>query len=221
MDDSTKDNIEPTPSKALQLVRRILNQAIDGVAPLSSASDLAEEYLIDQSYDDRDERVDALIRWEAAKNFTSGLLTGLGGVVTLPVTIPSALGASWIIQARMCGTIAAIYGHSLKEDRVRTLVVLAVIGDSGKEFLKELGIRIGKRVTAAAIDRIPGRVLVEINKRVGFRLLTKAGERGLVNFAKIVPVVGGVVGGSFDATMCVGVGKTAKRIFRTEKPSDA
>jgi uncharacterized protein (DUF697 family) len=217
MDDSTKDNIEPTPSKALQLVRRILNQAIDGVAPLSSASDLAEEYLIDQSYDDRDERVDALIRWEAAKNFTSGFLTGLGGVITLPVTIPSALGASWIIQARMCGAIAAIYGHSLNEDRVRTLVLLAVIGDSGKEILKELGIKIGRRVVAAAIDRIPGRVLVEINKRVGFRLLAKAGERGLVNFAKIVPVVGGVVGGSFDATMCVGVGKTAKRIFRTEK----
>jgi uncharacterized protein (DUF697 family) len=221
MDDSTKDHIEPTPSKALQLVRRVLNQAIDGVAPLSSAGDLAEEYVIDQSYDDRDERVDALIRWEAAKNFTSGFLTGLGGVVTLPVTIPSALGASWIIQARMCGAIAAIYGHSLKEDRVHTLVLLAVIGDSGKEILKDLGINIGRRVTAAAIDRIPGRVLVEINKRVGFRLLTKAGERGLVNFAKIVPVVGGVVGGSFDATMCVGVGKTAKRIFRTEKQSDA
>jgi hypothetical protein len=114
-----------------------------------------------------------------------------------------------------------IHGHSLKEDRVRTLVLLAVIGDSGKEILKDLGINIGRRVAAAAIDRIPGRVLVEINERVGFRLLTKAGERGLVNFAKIVPVVGGVVGGSFDATMCVGVGKTAKRIFRTEKQSDA
>ena len=157
MDDSTKDNIEPAPSKALQLVRRILHQAIDGVAPLSSASDLAAEYLIDQSYDNRDERVDALIRWEAAKNFTSGFLTGLGGVVTLPVTIPSALGASWIIQARMCGAIAAIYGHSLNEDRVRTLVLLAIIGDSGKEILKDLGIKTGRRVVAAAIDRIPGR----------------------------------------------------------------
>jgi hypothetical protein len=121
----------------------------------------------------------------------------------------------------MCGAIAAIYGHSLKEDQVRTLALLAMIGDSGKEIHKDLGIKIGRRVTAAAIDRIPGRVLAEINKRVGFRLLTKAGERSLVNFAKIVPVVGGVVGGSFDATMCVGVGKTAKRIFRTEKQSDA
>jgi ABC-type uncharacterized transport system permease subunit len=80
--------------------------------------------------------VDALIRWEAAKNFTSGFLTGLGGVVTLPVTIPSALGASWITQARMCGAIAAVYGHALKEDRVRTLVLLAMIGDSGKEILR-------------------------------------------------------------------------------------
>ena len=56
---------------------------------------------------------------------------------------------------------------------------------------------------------------------IGFRFLTKASERGLVNFAKIVPVVGGVVGGSFDATMCVGIGKTAKQIFRTDKQGDA
>jgi hypothetical protein len=121
----------------------------------------------------------------------------------------------------MCGAIAAIYGRSLKEDRVRTLVLLAMLGDSGKEILKDLGIKIGRRVIVAAIDRIPRRVLGQINKRVGFRLLTKAGERGLVNFTEIVPVVGGVVGGSFDAAMCVGVRKTAKRIFRTEKQSDA
>jgi uncharacterized protein (DUF697 family) len=159
---------------------------------------------------------------EALRNCPSlGCLTGLGSIVTLPVTVPSALGASWIIQARMCGAIAAIYGRSLKEDRVRTLVLLAMLGDSGKEILKDLGIKIGRRVIVAAIDRIPRRVLGQINKRVGFRLLTKAGERGLVNFTEIVPVVGGVVGGSFDAAMCVGVRKTAKRIFRTEKQSDA
>lgn len=207
-------NVEPNDSKVLHLVRRILDQAIEGLPPLSSASDLAKEYEIDASYEDANDRVDALIRWEAAKNFTSGFLTGLGGVITLPIAIPSALGASWIIQARLCGAIAAIYGHGLREDRVRTLVLLALAGDSAKEVLKEAGIVVGKRATVAAINQVSGKTLTRINQRVGFRLLTKAGEKGVINFTKMVPLLSGVIGGSFDATMCVGVGKTAKKIFR-------
>jgi len=64
------------------------------------------------------------------------------------------------------------------------------------------------------IERIPGKLLVEINKKIGFRLLTKAGEKGFVNLAKMVPGIGGVIGGSFDASMCIAVGKIAKNAFR-------
>jgi glycerol-3-phosphate O-acyltransferase len=61
---------------------------------------------------------------------------------------------------------------------------------------------------------VPGRALVEVNKRIGLRLLTKAGERSFVNFSKAVPVVGGVVGGTFDAVVCRMVGRTARSLFR-------
>jgi uncharacterized protein (DUF697 family) len=209
------DTIATSGSKVRRLARKVLDQAIDGVPPLSKASDLAQEYLIDQSYKSSDERADALIRWEATKNFTSGFLTGLGGIVTLPVALPSALGASWVIQARLCAAIAAIYGHNLRKDRVRTLVFLTLLGDSAKEVLKEGGVVVGKRLTVGAIGRVPGKVLIDINKRVGFRLLTKAGEKGVVNLTKMVPVFGGVVGGAFDAAMCIAVGKFAKKLFRT------
>jgi len=209
---------QPNESNVLLFVRKVLDQALDGVGPLSSASCLAQEYAIDQSYATTDERVDALIRWEAAKNFTSGFLSSLGGIVTLPVTVPAALGASWVIQARLCGAIAELYKYSLREDRVRTLVLLALVGDSGKEILKEAGINVSKRFTLAAIERLPEKILIEINKRVGFRLLTKAGETGVINLTKLVPLLGGVVAGSFDAAMCVAIGKTGKRFFRAPKP---
>jgi uncharacterized protein (DUF697 family) len=210
------DDPRASDSKALHLVRGIVSHAIDGVPPMSSAFALASEYKSDASYESADARVDALIRWEAAKNFGSGFLTGLGGVVTLPVSVPAGLGASWILQARLCGAIADIYGHSLGEDRVRTLVLLALIGDSAKEALKDVGVAMGKQASLAAINRIPGKTLMEINKKVGFRLLTKAGETGIINLTKIVPVLGGAVGGSFDAAMCVAVGKTAKKTFRPD-----
>lgn len=200
-------------SKALKLVKWIADKGINGVPPLSSAKNLALEYKIDAGYENDDERVDSLINWETSKNFTSGFLTGLGGVITLPIAVPSALGASWIIQARMAGAIAEIYGHSIDEDRVRTLVLLSLLGDSGKEVLKQAGIKVGKKLTEKTINGISGKTLIEINKQVGFRLITKAGEKGVVNLTKFVPVVGGLVGGSIDALSCRAVGRISKNIF--------
>jgi uncharacterized protein (DUF697 family) len=63
------------------------------------------------------------------------------------------------------------------------------------------------------ILRISGQVLRRINQAVGFRLVTKAGSRGVVNLIKGVPLVGGVVGGTFDAAATKVVGRTAKRVF--------
>jgi hypothetical protein len=208
---------KPTESQAVKLVKWIVDKAIDGLPPLSSADDLAQEYLIDNSYPDNEARTDSLINWETAKNFTSGFITGLGGIITLPVAVPSALGASWVIQARMSGAIAVIYGHKLQEDRVRTLVLLSLLGDSGKEVLKQAGIKFGQKVTQNVINRIPGKVLIEINKKVGFRLLTKAGEKGILNLTKMIPIVGGIIGGTFDAVTCRTVGYAAQRIFGNKK----
>lgn len=48
------------------------------------------------------------------------------------------------------------------------------------------------------VKKIPGTVLTKINQKVGFRFLTKFGEKGIINIAKLVPVVGDVIGGGFD-----------------------
>lgn len=200
-------------NKALQLINWLTEKAIEGVPPLSSAEDLAQEYLIDQSYPDDEERIESLINWETTKNFTTGFITGLGGILILPVALSAGFGASWIIQARMSAAIARIAGYDLQSDRVRTFVVACLVGDALKDIAKGAGIQIGKGLTKALINKIPGKVLIEINKKVGFRLITKAGQKGAVNLMKGVPFVGGVVGGIFDAGACRIVGKNAKRLF--------
>ncbi len=116
----------------------------------------------------------------------------------------------------MAGAIARIYGHRLDSDRVRTLVLVSLLGDAGKEVLKQAGIKVAQKLGENLIKQIPGKVLIEINKKVGFRLLTKAGERGVVNFMKGVPVLGGVVGGVVDAASCRIVGGTAQSLFRRQ-----
>ena len=201
--------------KALQLVNWVVDSAIEGVPTMKSAKALAEEYLADNRYDSNDSRTESLINWETSKNFTTGFITGLGGALTLPVSIPSALGASWVIQARMSGAIALIYGHDIDSDRARSFVLMSLLGDACKEILKEVGVKITTKITEKCLMSIPGRLFIEINKQVGFRLLTKAGEKGVINLIRCIPIAGGAVSGGIDAITCKGVGATAIMLFRT------
>ena len=205
---------EVEESKALQVANWLTEKAVGGVGPLSSAEELALEYLNDSNYEYNDKRVESLINWETSKNFSTGFITGLGGFATLPVAIPASLGASWILQARMAAAIAKIYGHNLNEDRVKTLILCVIIGQDIKEVCKQAGIKIGTKLTYVAIRKLPSEVLKRINQAVGFRLLTKAGEKGIINLTKLVPVVGGVVGGTFDAVTCRITAKAAREAFR-------
>jgi hypothetical protein len=201
-------------SRALQLVRWLTERAIAGVPPLvSSAEVLAQEYVNDARFRDPGERIDSLIHWETTKNFTSGFLTGLGGLLLLPIALPASFGAAWVIQARLAGAIARIGGHDLNSDGVRTLVVACLVGDALDNVSKAAGVQIGKGLAKGLLRQIPGRVLVEVNRRIGYRLLAMAGEKGAAGLVKAVPFVGGVVGGTFDAYACRAVGKAAKELF--------
>lgn len=223
-----KATIEPeivTESKIMQFVDTLTKGAMNGL-PVSnkflkmftkgfaSSSDLAAEYLSNGKYKDNDTRVDALIKWEAAKCFGVGFLTGLGGFITLPIALPADMVATWVVQARMVGAIAEIYGHSVQESQVQTSILLCLIGSDMASVLRSCGVKVVNKVTENLIKKIPGKVLTEINKRVGFRLLTKFGEKGVINLAKAIPVLGGGFSGAFDTLSARQVGKFAKGVFR-------
>ena len=213
MSDQEQPIDEQSESKALNVVRWLTEKAIVGIPPLTSAESLAQEYLIDKGYPDDSARIDSLINWETTKNFTSGFLTGLGGILTLPIAIPAAMGASWIVQARLAATIAKISGYDILCDRVQTFVIATLVGDALKDIVKNAGIQISRGLAQGLLKQIPGKVLIQINKQVGFRLLTKAGSTGAINLVKFIPFVGGAVGGTIDAYACRVVGRTAKDIF--------
>lgn len=94
------------------------------------------------------------------------------------------------------------------------MILLCLIGEAGEEIPKTAGIAVGTKVCQNLIKQIPGRVLIEINKKIGFRLITKAGEKGVVNLMNIVPLVRGIVGGTFDSIFVNSCAKTAKRLLR-------
>lgn len=214
-----KDNQDPgsgnrkDENACIRFVKWLASKGIDGMPGVTSAHELAQEYLHDAKYPSVEEKVDALIRWQVAKCASSGFITGLGGFLTLPVAVPAGVAAAWIVEAQMVAAMAEIVGAPLNRDQLETLVLLCLVGDGLGKIAKELGIQITTKTLKAMIQRIPGKILFEINKKIGFRLLTKAGVKGPISLAKAIPFLGGVVGAVYDGTSCRVVGKYAKKVL--------
>lgn len=200
-----------TEYKIKQVLDWSYDKVMTGFPGMDSSYELADQYMY--KYKSIDEAINKFIKWQQAKCATSGFLTGLGGIITLPVAIPANISSVIYIQMRMIATIAVMKGYDLKDNNVRTFVYMALTGSAVTDIMKQCGIKIGNGITKTLITKIPGKVIIEINKKVGFRLLTKFGEKGVINLGKCIPIAGGIIGGTTDALSTLAIGKAAKMLF--------
>lgn len=180
----------------MELLDNCYSKALEGLPGSKSCEELATEYL--NKYGNPKTAAKKLIDTQIAKCTTSGFLTSLGGLLTLPVAVPANVASVLYVQMRMIASLAIIGGYDLKDDEVQTLVYLCLVKSSVTDVCKSAGVQITSKVTMNLLKKLPGTVLTKINQKVGFRLVTKFGEKGIVNLVKIVPIAGGVVGGGVD-----------------------
>lgn len=188
-------------AKAQQgLVDHLLRVGVDGFGPFKSAADSARDAL-DKNDGDRDQAVRQLIRSHVALAGAQGFVTNLGGLITLPIALPTNVTASYMIQTHLIASIAAVHGHDVQSEEVQTAILLCLLGNAGTDLLKKAGIK-------------------QFNKKVAAMLLAKYGaKKAGVTLAKGVPLVGGVIGGGFDAASTRAVGAFARRFFTNSETS--
>lgn len=181
----------------MQLLDKLYEQSINGIAKVSPpVSKLANDYL--QKNPTTEAAAKDFINYQIVKCTTSGFVTGLGGLITLPVAIPANISSVMYVQMRMISCLAYMGGYDTNSDQVQTLVYACLAGIALDQVIKGVGIRFGEKFAVAMVKKIPGEVLIKINQKVGFRFLTKFGTKGLINLGKAVPVVGGVISGGLD-----------------------
>lgn len=186
-------------------------KAIYGVKGLDSAAELANNYLKEKGT--LIEQVNSLIKWQNTKAGTSGFITGLGGLLTMPVTLPTNITSVLYIQIRMVAAIAIMGGYDVKDDRVKTLVYSCVAANSTAEVAKTFGLKLGEKLMKEGIKRLSKETIIRINQAVGFRLLTKFGQKGVINMGKSVPFIGGIISATFDIVSTNIIGNIAREIF--------
>ena len=184
------------------------------MVPSTGPLALAESYQGRHGSPRRD--ANALIRWQTVKAAGLGFITGIPGLPAMPVTLPANLTSVLFIQIRMMAAIAHLGGYDLNDDRVKTLCLACLCGNAARTILREAGIEISQKMAVSALRRLPGRTFIEINKKVGFRLLSKFGEQGVINAGRAVPLLGGLVGGGVDAAWTKAMGNRARDIFIPE-----
>jgi hypothetical protein len=184
-----------------RLVAMLVDTGLDGRGPLGSARERAEEALA-RSDGDREQAISRIARSTVITGSIGGFLTGLGGFVTMPVSLPVNIAEFYLQAVRMVGGIATLRGYDLAEPRVRTAVLLSLVGADADDVLKKAGMATaGSRVTSYALGGLPPAALMVVNKAVGFRLMRGVSERVLSRFGRGIPVAGGLVPAGIDGFM--------------------
>jgi hypothetical protein len=176
---------------------------------LRTAAQMAQEYRLRAEGIGLERAIEELIEDQARWNAGTGFLTGLGGFGLLPLQLPAAVTATWVIQTRLVATIAALHGLDLTHEAVRTQILLTLLGDEAREVLKQFGVKLSQRIAQAQLRRLPAVALEAINRAVGFRLVSRFGQQGVVNLHQAIPVLGGLVGGGIDYVMTRKLGEFA------------
>lgn len=186
-----------TQEDIMNLLDACYEKCLNGIPVVSpSVEDMANDYM--KKHNTKEAACKAMLRNQVAKCTTSGAVTGFGGLITMPVTIPANVGSVIYVQMRMIACVAYMADYELNSDQTQTFVYACLAGVAVNSLVKQAGIKFGVKFANGIIKKIPGKVLTKINQRVGFRFITKFGTKGIINLGKLIPGVGAVVGGGLD-----------------------
>ncbi|MFT4296023.1 MAG: EcsC family protein [Micropruina sp.] len=208
----SKTLAQRAPEVAGNVLRQILEFAIDGNMTIPGAKDAAARSL--QTRGDHEAAVDWLIRQHVGLAGAQGFLTNLGGLLALPVALPTNLAGLAIIQMRMIAAIAHLRGYDVNDRRVRSALTLAMLGEdevrkqvsSGKLASTPMGIATAPVFDPALEHSVSERVFGGLGAKM-------AGKHVVVQVAKRIPLVGGGVGAAADGYFTYALGQYARREF--------
>jgi hypothetical protein len=209
--DKTRASSVPGLPAIMEMLEWAYQRAVAGVPGLDGAEELARS--VGERFPTADEAVARLIASQSGKAGLAGFVTGCGGAISLPVAMPANLLGTLYIQLRLVAAIAHLRGHDLRSAEVRTLALACMTGSKASDTLKDAGVRLATRLTRDALGWLSPAVVKKLEHTAKLPLLNGLTATGAARLGRLVPVVGGVVAGGFDAAMTQMIGRTADRVF--------
>lgn len=198
------------PQAAGGVLRRISEMAIDGVGRVPGAKAVAARQL-ERRQGAVDEAIEAVIDQHVRLASAQGFVTNLGGAAVLPIALSANLTGVAVVQVRMVAAIAHLRGYDLDDSRVRTALVMCLLG----------GEQVAQRIAHGTLPTSPMAVATApvfdreldaaVSQEVVADLLTRIGGKGVaLAISRRVPLVGGGVGAVMDGLATRNIGAYAK-----------
>ena len=202
------------PQKAIptagSMLKRLVDAAVDGVDPLPGARVSAGRYL--ERRVEVDLAIESMVNQHIAMASAQGFVTNIGGLLTAIVTAPANITGVVVVQIRMVACIAHLRGYDINDDRVRTAMLMCMLGE---EELTEAIASGALPTTPLAVATAPvfdAELDQRVCERVVGALLTNMGGKHLTAMvARRIPLVGGGVGAAFDGYSTHRIGVCARK----------
>jgi hypothetical protein len=199
------------PQVAGSALRRIVEVAIDGTGRLPGARVAAGKHL-ERAGGSVDEAIESIIDSHIRLGTAQGFVTNVGGLATAALLVPANIVGVAVVQVRMVAAIAHLRGYDINDRRVRTALVMCLIG----------GEQLGRRIASGKLPTTPMAVATapvfdpELDAQVAeiafTGLLTRVGGKHLpLMITRSIPLVGGGVGAVLDGMATYHIGQFAKK----------
>jgi hypothetical protein len=202
--------VKSTPQAAGGVLRRLLELAIDGSGRLPGAKPAAAKQLLRHGGSAED-AIRGVVDVHVGLASVQGFATNLGGIAVLPIMLPANVTGVALLQTRMVAAIAHLRGYDLNDNRVRTALIMCLLG----------GEQLARRIvdgtlptsplavaTAPVFDpvldaTVAQHVLHDLTARVG-------GKNVALAIVRRVPLLGGGVGAAMDGIATHEIGTYAR-----------
>ena len=144
-----------TQEDIMNLLDSCYEKCLNGIPKVSpSVENMAADYL--KKHKSTEEACRAMLRNQVVKCTTSGVITGFGGFITMPVTIPANVGSVIYVQMRMIACVAYMANYELNSDQTQTFVYACLAGVAVNSLVKQAGIKFGTKGIVNLGKLLPG-----------------------------------------------------------------
>ena len=207
-----KQIVARTPEVAGGILRWIIDFGIDGGPSFPGARATAVRKLGEKG--EREAAIDALIAQHVKLASAQGFATSIGGLLTLAVGLPANIAGMAALGIRMIAGVAHLRGYDLDDPRVRSALMLALLGEDEVRRLVTSGKLPSTPLAVATAPVYDPDLGLRISERVmGSLAKSQGGKRLAVVAVRRIPLVGGGVGAVADGWVTYGLGAYAKREF--------
>ena len=122
-------------AKMLQVMDWAFAKANGNIPGFGTSQEMAQKYL--DKYGSVNEAIDHMVNWQITSAATAGFVTSLGGLATMPFTLPANIAGVMAIQLRMIGAIAELGGFHEETEEKKTGMYLCLLGSQAGNVLSK------------------------------------------------------------------------------------